>query len=406
MTDNKDKPIDLSSIENFEIEPSWVKKGSDSKYNNYSERKEYSGGKVKKRERGSGQLNSRKPKYTKDNNQPKDETIFEFQILPRREILEKIKTEMRKTGISYSLTDICETISAKGERCSVRIRFKDNKEKDFTRTVVDNMVFTTKEEAVDHLLRNNFDQCFTKELDEEEKPIKTFNYMLQCPRTEFLLPPNSYHRYEEIIKQHILLNSINEEYEKYCDGLIKVIEPDKIKLWCEKNIKIYKFSIKGEDNWFKGIDQLRANLIREVPRSLFVKESVIKIKGNELHFLENKIKKQFERYYNFKSNWIKHLFSVCVMNLRKSNFYLFKFSEKKNTYACAFKRNKVDGKKLSKNAQRILSLIKESKEIKKAKFLKEVNLKDIEPKEILRELKWMVTEGYITEFSSGVIKAN
>ena len=66
----------------------------------------------------------------------------------------------------------------------------------------------------------------------------------------------------------------------------------------------------------------------------------------------------------------------------------------------------MDGKKLSKNAQRILSLIKESKEIKKAKFLKEVNLKDIEPKEILRELKWMVTEGYITEFSSGVIKAN
>ena len=120
-----------------------------------------------------------------------------------------------------------------------------------------------------------------------------------------------------------------------------MIEPDKIKLWCEKNIKIYKFSIKGEDNWFKGIEQLRANLIREIPRSLFVKESVIKIKGNELHFLENKIKKQFERYYNFKSNWIKHLFSVCVMNLRKSNFYLFKFSEKKHTYACAFKRNKV-----------------------------------------------------------------
>ena len=43
------------------------------------------------------------------------------------------------------------------------------------------MVFSSKEEAVDHLLRNNFDQCFTKELDEEEKPIKTFNYMLSMP---------------------------------------------------------------------------------------------------------------------------------------------------------------------------------------------------------------------------------
>ena len=32
MVDNTKKPIDLSSIENFEIEPAWVKTQSDTKY--------------------------------------------------------------------------------------------------------------------------------------------------------------------------------------------------------------------------------------------------------------------------------------------------------------------------------------------------------------------------------------
>ena len=101
-------------------------------------------------------------------------------------------------------------------------------------------------------------------------------------------------------------------------GLIKVIEPDKIKLCGLKNIMIYKFAIKkGEDNWFKGIDQLRAGLIREMPNSLFVKESVIKISGDKITLQESKIKEQFERYYNFKANWIKHLFSRMCNESKK-----------------------------------------------------------------------------------------
>ena len=84
------------------------------------------------------------------------------------------------------------------------------------KTIVDQKVFSSEEKAIDHLFRNNFDQCFVKELDQEEKPIKTFNSVYQCPKTEILLPPNNYHRYEEIIKQHILLNGIKEGYENFC----------------------------------------------------------------------------------------------------------------------------------------------------------------------------------------------
>ena len=407
MADNTKKPIELSSIENFEIEPAWVKTQSDTGANDHTGEKQKRTTRDEKRDGRSKGSQRKKASYSKDRNQRRIETNFEFQLLPQRNILEKIKSEMRKTGVSYALSDICETITAKGERYLIKIKFKEEKEKSYIKTIVDQKVFSSDEKAIDHLFRNNFDQCFVKELDQEEKPIKTFSYVYQCPKTEILLPPNNYHRYEEIIKQHILLNGIREGYENFCKRLIKVNDPETIKLWTEKPLMIYKFAIKNAvGNWFRGIEQLRAGLIREMPNSLFEKEAIIKISGDKITLLETNIKEQFERYFNFKANWISNLFAACLINLKKSHFTLFKYSEKKHTYACAYKRNNLQDNQLSKNAQKILSALKKSKKNKKGLLLKEDSLKALEPKEILLELKWMVKEGYVTEFADGILEIN
>ena len=50
---------------------------------------------------------------------------------------------MRKTGISYALSDICETISAKGERYLVNIKFKEEKIR-VLKTIVDQKVSLRK----------------------------------------------------------------------------------------------------------------------------------------------------------------------------------------------------------------------------------------------------------------------
>ncbi len=407
MPDNKKKLIDLSSIKNFEIEPAWVKKQSDIGVNDHTGGKQKRPTKDEKRDGRSKGSQRKKASYSKDSNQRRVETTFDFQLLPQRNILEKIKSEMRKTGVSYALSDICETISAKGERYLIKIKFKEEQGKSFIKTIVDQKVFSSEEKAIDHLFRNKFDQCFEKELDQEEKPIKNFSYVYQCPKTEILLPPNNYHRYEEIIKQHILLNGIREDYENFCKRLIKVNEPEKIKLWTEKPLMIYKFAIKNaEVNWFRGIEQLRAGLIREMPNTLFEKEKIIKINGDKITFLESNIKEQFERYFNFKSNWISHLFTACLISLKKSNFTLFKYSEKKHTYACAYKRNNPQDNQISKTAQKILSALKTTKEKKKGVLIKEGSLKELETKDILLELKWMVKEGYVTEFADGILEIN
>ena len=68
-----------------------------------------------------------------------------------------------------------------------------------------------------------------------------------------------------------------------------------------------------------------------MPNSLFEKEAIIKISGDKITLLETNIKEQFERYFNFKANWISNLFAACLINLKKS-FPLFVC--RKKTHLC------------------------------------------------------------------------
>ena len=403
MKEDSNKPIDLSSIRDFEIEPSWVKGKQDS-----SSYKDVSG-----KQKAHARQKTSKEKFRGDKRQShsftkrKIVTSYDFQILPQVNILEKIKKEMRKTGVSYALSDICETISSKNERFLVKARFKNDDEKSFIKTKIDQKIFSSADEAVDHLLKNRFEECFTKELDIEDKPNKNFGYAYKCSKTNILLPPNNYHRYDEMVKQHIFLHRITENYDRFVKNLVKVEDEEEIRTWLENPFKIYKFKFQNEDNtWYKGIDQLRSKLLYDLPGSFFEKEKVIKVSGSGIKNLDPSIYEQFKQYFSFKQNWINSLFTSCLVNLKKSNFFIFKYSEKKHTYACAYKKNKPDEKELTERVQKILKFLKETKESKKSKIIRNEKLGNLDPKIILVELKWMVKEGYITEFADGSVSVN
>ena len=402
MKEDSSEPIDLSSIEDFEIEPSWVKGKQDS--SSYKD--------VPRKQKGHARQKTSKEKFRENKRQNnsfterKIVTSYDFQILPQINILEKIKKEMRKTGVSYALSNICETISSNNERFIVKARFKNDSEKSFIKTKIDQKIFSSVNEAIDHLLKRRFEECFTKELDIEDKP-KNFVYAYKCSKTNVLLPPNNYHRYDEMVKQHIFLHGIRENYDKFVKTLVKVEDEGEIKAWLENTLIIYKFKFQNGDNtWYKGIDQLRSKLLRDLPSSFFEKEKIIKVCGSEIKNLNPSIYEQFKQYFGFKQNWINSLFTSCLVNLKKSNFFIFKYTEKKHTYACAYKRNKPDEKQLTERVQKILKFLKETKENKKSQIIRNKRLEDLDPKIILVELKWMVKEGYITEFADGSVSVN
>ena len=411
MSEEKENKIDLSALENFEVEPAWVK----SNEQNQSFHKQAKGKDFNKRERAGGNYEKKekrrgKREYRPNKGYDKNKTRVYFNVLPKKEVLQQIKDQMRKTGISYGLADICDTIIAKNQRYLIKLSLE---EKDvekgalFTITKIDGKVFTTREKALDHLLVKHFDEAFAKKEESEEMPKKSFQYVYQCPKTNKLLPPNNYHNFSEVVRQHIFTNNIDLTFENFVSKLKKTEESERIEEWISTPLKSFKYAISGkEDTWYDSIEKLRSACFNSSESNLLISQQIVKIDGSDLNLLETHVSDQFNTFFKIKGKWINELFVACLVNFKKSNFTIFKSNEKKHTYASAYKRRNLDSNSLNEISTKIIGVLKKEKIIKKGKLVKIEELVKFESKKVLIEIKWLVKEGYISEFANGNLSIN
>ena len=404
-TIRQSEPIDLSSLESINIEPEWAKKSTQKNYEKGNSGTRPEG--RKKHEHGKN-TGPRKKFTHRDQNRQKPRNQFNFSIHAKGEVLQRIKDEMRKTGVSYGLSEICDTISSNPQRYNVIINFSEGEDgRHFVTTNVDNKIFSSKEKAVEHLFANYSAKVFVNEVELEANLNNTFQYVYQCPQTNTLLPPNNYHSHEEIVKQHLLLNGIPGSYKAYAAKLIKVDDTERISEWTQSPLRMYRFAIMGNESvWYKSVEQLKHACAHDLPAALFDVNKSAKISGDSLSLVEPSIADQFNVFLRQKSLWVNGLFSSCLVNLKKSNFAIFKYSDKKRTFASAYRRTKVGKISLSKISERIVAVMGKLPEVKKVALLNHEKLKEIDKKNLLIELKWLTKEGFVTEFGNGVLVLN
>ena len=119
------------------------------------------------------------------------------------------------------------------------------------------------------------------------------------------------------------------------------------------------------------------------------------------------IEKKFSKPAGGKGNFNKHSGSkYSPQNFKKSNFTIFKSNEKKHTYASAYKRRNLDSNSLNEISTKIIGVLKKEKIIKKGKLVKIEELVKFESKKVLIEIKWLVKEGYVSEFANGNLSIN
>ena len=401
--DKEEELVDLSSLQGLSLEPDWAKKSKTANPGpNFGEQGK--GKQEGKRSGRKGRSNRRPPSQKRFFN---ENPTFDFAIHPNLEVMQKIKSEMRKTGISYGLAEICDTISSDPGRYNLVVNHKDKDKPPFVATKFDKRVFETKERAVEHLFAYYSEERFTSKIEREEKPGKNFPYVFECPLTKSLLPPNNYHDFDEIIIQHIFLNSISKPYDAYVASLARVDEAERIQEWNDKPIVLYKFGLHGQEaGEMMSLAQLRKKCLDELPVNLFSTSTSIKVSGSDLALLDENIGSQFNAFFKSKGNWIKGLFASCLVNLKKSNFTVFRYSEKKFTFASAYQRKELKDATLNETSEKITSAMGKGQEVNKATLLNDEALGEIDRKSILIELKWLVKEGYVTEFGNGILVLN
>lgn len=379
-----DKRIDLTSLNNLKLEPNWetTPKNFNKKFNQIkTERKSFS-----KRRKKQDIINP----------------LLEINITYDHSAISKIKASIKKSGITYSIEDITNTIISSKDRLS--FKFKKRNNQTFSEVMLDNKIFYSRDEAINHIIYNKL-ETLIKVADVEELNVTgNYNAVLKCPITNKLLPPKNYHNFENCIYQHMYENKIKHKYDDFVKILGSTSDSELVKKW--KNTPYNKFSY--EFSYGKKYDSIKqvTNEIK-LNYSKFLKEkNKIIISGVNRDKLDKLLQKEIKNFCDKNHKWKKDLFFNVIIDLKKSGFYIFKDGNDKVLFACPVKPKKFKEQELSKNCLNIIKVIKQKVKISKKELLNFDFNKKISKDGILYELKWLLREGFIKEFKNGQISIN
>ena len=395
----EDAEVDLSSLENFSLSPDW----SSSKKPNFPQRNErFLGPKNKdSRNRPKGGQPRKKANYAKRNTD--FDLGWSFSIIPDVKILQTIKLKLKETGITYSLREITDVIASKNERLMVKIASK-NPENQIWKSKTSDSYFISRESAVNNFFseEKTFIEC---KLIEEVMPKGNFMYIFQCPITKELLPPTSFHGFEDVVRHHIYSNRIKSTHEKFIDSLQKIEDKEKIDLWAKSPIKRYSYLLKIEENKeFQSIEALKLAIEKDFFSNFFISKNSLTIAANNLSIIESPLRAQIESFISDKRKWLKDLFTSCLVSLKRSKYCIFKKGE--IIYVRQANRKSIENFETKKLTSEIIAIISSDSKVSKKSLSTKLQQKGFDLKELVLELKWLVKEGYINEYSDSSLELN
>jgi len=393
--DKKQKKVDLSQLSDLDFAPNW-----DNKY--IAGEKQTDRFKPKRQEH-KREFKRKKKEIPKRYDSP-FANKFKITVNPDKTILDTLKRGIRKSGISYSLEEINSAIIDKKNRLQITIEHL--KEETFFITTFDNSVFYTKSNAINHIVEKGLKHVVDITETIGENPSGNFKNILKCPESGILLPPKSFHDFEAIIKTHLIEKKIKLNYNNYLNKLITVEDEITINEWKNTPLKKLIFTTRELGSTKRSFNSVEAvqGYISSTETNQFIKTNkVIKIKGDSIDNFEKDLAGFISDFLKNSYQWKKDLFFNTLINFKKSGFYIFKYGPKNYLFAAGQKPKTIEITKISENCVKIVKYIQKTEPIKIISILSQSGEMKLEKNQILVELKWLVKEGYVKEFSDGTI---
>lgn len=393
--DKKQKKVDLSQLSDLDFAPNW-----DNKY--IAGEKQNDRFKPKRQEH-QREFKRKKKEIPKRYDSP-FANKFKITVNPDKTILDTLKRGIRKSGISYSLEEINSAIIDKKNRLQITIEHL--KEETFFITTFDNSVFYTKSNAINHIVEKGLKHVVDITETIGENPSGNFKNILKCPESGILLPPKSFHDFEAIIKTHLIEKKIKLNYNNYLNKLITVEDEITINEWKNTPLKKLIFTTRELGSTKRSFNSIEAvqGYISSTETNQFIKTNkVIKIKGDSIDNFEKDLAGFISDFLKNSYQWKKDLFFNTLINFKKSGFYIFKYGPKNYLFAAGQKPKTIEITKISENCVKIVKYIQKTEPIKIISILSQSGEMKLEKNQILVELKWLVKEGYVKEFSDGTI---
>jgi hypothetical protein len=375
-------------------------------------------------------------------NRPYLSPFFEVAFYAEDTAFTALVKAIRASCHTYELFEIARVVLGKNDRFVVVVERKadaENKRGPIFITPVDGLPFENEDEAVQHVLRNHLANFFTMAEVEVEAPKGNFQFVMRCGLTGELLGPPNYHRYQNILQQHHAAKLGNMPFERFRERLETVKEPEVIAQWTEKMKKVTRYVWKEAGDpatapSFDTIEEARTYLLATAREKVVRSVESARFHGKVADQLpEGEIRAAAEGHLERQRRFPLDTANALRGRLRREGFTIFKRGSKGVSYVCAVKRKfRLPGQVFSESISALIEFI-EKNPVVSVKELPSKHLGIVQPevavadssaapveaapsatlapevdaklKRLWMDLRWLVTEGYVTEYSDGKLFA-
>jgi len=410
--------LDLSVLQELDFGPDWGSETIESKARRTPTRDPKSKGKKPFR-RGKTEGPRVRGKIAKPTRPPEPKHLVSF--VPEEVPFSNLIREMRTSCRTYPLFDLAKVILGKPERFVVLaspVEKPGEEPPNYYVTKADGLPFTTREEAYRHLMGHHGESFFEVEEREAEPPKGAFSVVNKCGITGKLLAPPNYHRYTELIREHHATQLSNMPWEKFQIRIETDQNAEAVAAWLDSMKKIHIYRLKDcsgdEPESFDTREALQRFLFGQRFPKLIKKVSKTRFSGVRLAELPTGVlKRDIEQALEEQRRYPLSTANMLRSRFRRLNFTVYKRGSKGITFVCVVKRkSRTPDAVFADSIQALLHFLDENTRSRKNELIeshlgfsqgKRTEKQEELVRQLARDLRWVVTEGYVIEFADGTL---
>ena len=357
--------------------------------------------------------------------QIEEKPFHEISFFPSADTFKAIAANLRETKRTHELFELARIILEKPERFLVRTSLPTEAVEAGTVyhiSKLDHYAGLSHEETIDHLIAKCSKRLYKVEEIDAEPPTGNFTSICKCGITGALLGPKNYHRHAEIVREHHTRNLSNVSFAKFEAKIESVQDPEVVNEWLEGMKKIRRYSLlqdrSDSADAFDSLEALRKHLSLHRATELLRAGTKAEFSGRLLSEMpENKLRKDILNALESQRRFPLETSLAMLGRFRSSGFHHFKKGKKGIAYVAYVKRKRrKPHEKFSPSLESLLSFVEKNPLTEKA-TLAEKHLGLIvekqeegekespeEIKQLVRDLRWLVREGYVTEYADGKLE--
>ncbi len=432
-------------------------KGGKKSFNKKTQRKDFSDNRRSKSFEKEGKTSFKKKtfkKFSKNSDRKRQSAPFNFtmdvQIFPEDAPFNKLGEIIKTSKRTYQLFDIAQLILEKRERMVIlakNLPDSDNIVKPLFCAQPLNIPFEDEQSARNEALEYYFNEMFVSEQIEAEPPKGAFTVINKCNLSgDFLGAPN-WHKYNESVREYHKSKYPKMSFDAFLATIESVKGEENVNAWLEqmKTRTVYKLkdAPEGSEIVFETSEAAKNYIAQNKSDELVKVYEQVRMNASNIERMPfGRIRRNFEETINKEKRFPINTANNMRGKLRRFGFAVYKRGSKGFAFVSTIKRKfLVEGETLSDIPQKIFDFLLLNPAIKMAeapyKILglevpvinntaetkiseenqQQVSEEPIAPETlseeqkaqfntIYSELSWLISEGYVVEYSDTTLQAN